>query len=105
MSRRNVLTPTGKSRHVCELCGEEILHDVVRVDGGSIYHMRCFNRHVGDGKDQLRECPTCQTLGALWSWDHSQWKECDVCKGTGYLAGPGSARGSGGQGPEPLTAC
>ena len=104
MSRRTVLAP-GKPRYACELCGEEILHDVARVDGGRIYHMRCFDQRVNSGKRELRACPTCQTLGALWNWDHSQWSECDVCKGTGYLAKGRSAGGTRGGGTEPLTAC
>jgi hypothetical protein len=104
MSRRNVLAQE-KPHYACELCGEEILHDVVRVDGGRIYHMRCFNQRVNAGKRELRECPTCQTLGALWNWDHSQWNECDVCKGTGYMAGGKPVRGSSRDGPEPLAAC
>ncbi len=104
MSRRNVLTP-GRSHHSCELCGEEILHDVVRVDAGRMYHMRCFNQHVNDGKRELSECPTCQTLGALWSWDHSQWSECNVCNGTGYLVGARSTRIARGSGPESRAAC
>ena len=84
MSRRNVLVP-GKPHYACELCGEEIQHDVARVDGGRIYHMSCFSRHHNGGSRELNECPTCQTLGALWSRDHSRWNECDVCRGTGYL--------------------
>ncbi len=84
MSRRNVLVP-GKPHYACELCGEEIRHDVVRVDGGRIYHMSCFSKHVNGGRRELNECPTCQTLGALWSRDDSRWNECDVCRGTGYL--------------------
>jgi hypothetical protein len=95
---------SGKAPYLCEVCGEEILHDVVRVDGGRIYHMRCFSQHLHAGKSDLRECPSCQTLGALWSWDHSQWKECTVCRGTGYLTreDAGTTRG---RGPEPLAAC
>ena len=61
MSRRNVLAQE-KPHLACELCCEEIVHDVVRVDGGRIYHMRCFNQRVNAGKRELRECPTCQTL-------------------------------------------
>jgi len=93
MSRRNVLAPA-KSIYASDLCGEEILHDVVRVDGGRIYHMRCFSKHVNGGGTVLRECPTCQTLGALWSWDHSRWNECDVCNGTGYVRRGMSGRAS-----------
>ncbi len=92
---------SGESRHACALCGEEIRHDVARIDGGRIYHMSCFSKHVSDGKTELRDCPACQTLGALWNWDHSQWYECDVCNGTGYRpsivandTGDGSAMGS-----------
>lgn len=66
MSRRNVLVP-GKPHYACELCGEEIRHDVVRVDGGRIYHMSCFSKHVNGGRRELNECPACQTLGALSS--------------------------------------
>jgi DnaJ-class molecular chaperone len=104
MSPNNSLEPL-RPTYACTLCGEEIQHDVVRVDGGRIYHMSCFNQKVNAGKRELRACPTCQTLGALWNWDHSEWTECDVCKGTGYLVGTQPIRGSRGQGPEPCTAC
>ncbi len=96
---------SSSSGYLCELCGEEIKHDVVRVDEGRIYHMRCFSQHINAGVRRLKECPTCQTLGALWNWDHSQWKECDVCKGTGYLPGGASSGTSRGRGTEPLEAC
>ena len=96
---------SSRSKYVCEVCGEEIMHDVVRVDEGRIYHMRCFSQHMNAGERRLKECPTCQTLGARWSWDHSQWKECDVCKGTGYLSGRASYGRPRGQRPEPLEAC
>jgi hypothetical protein len=104
VSRRNVLAQ-GKSHHSCELCGEEILHDVVRVDGGRIYHLRCFTQRVNGGRIALSECPSCQTLGALWSWDNSQWSECDVCNGTGYLRGTGTVGGNRGPGSESHAAC
>jgi len=81
------------------------MHDVVRVDGPLIYHLSCFNQRVGAGKRELMECPNCQTLGALWNWEHSRWNECDVCKGTGYLVKSQPFHGSRGLGAEPRAAC
>ena len=104
MSPNDSFEPS-RPNYTCELCGEEIQHDVVRVDGGRIYHMRCFNQKVNTGKRELRACPTCQTHGAVWNWDNSEWNECDVCKGTGYLVGAQPNRESLGQGPEPCAAC
>ncbi|HUI69526.1 MAG TPA: hypothetical protein VL354_03325 [Spirochaetia bacterium] len=102
MSQTNAPGPR-TSLYACELCGEEIRHDVARVDDGRIYHMRCFYKHLSGGTTGLKECPACQTLGALWSWDHSRWTECEVCNGTGYLSG--SPRGSGNQSDKRLAAC
>jgi len=84
MSRRSVLVP-GRHPYACRLCGENVVHDVVRVDGPHIYHMSCFNRHIAGGRRELRDCPDCRTLGALWRHDLLQWHECKVCGGTGYL--------------------
>jgi hypothetical protein len=104
MSPNNSLEPP-RTNYACELCGEAIQHDVVRVNGGRIYHMSCFNQKVNAGKRELGACPTSQTLGAWWNWDHSEWNECDVCNGTGYLVGAQPIRGSRDQGPEPCAAC
>jgi len=91
MSRRSVLI-SGPAEYVCELCGEKISHDVARIDGDRLYHLRCFSARLHEGAPGLHECPACRTLGALWSWDHAIWNECDVCSGTGYLAGRRPAR-------------
>lgn len=103
MSRRGFLTP-GRTSYTCELCGERIVHDVVRVDEGRIYHMSCFSRHMSQGRSELRECPACRTLGAQWSLDLSQWRECDECCGTGYVTTTEPLRSSRGSDVE-LAGC
>ena len=45
MSRKSVLS-TRRTVYVCELCGGEVSHDVVRVDEGRLCHLRCFRLHV-----------------------------------------------------------
>jgi hypothetical protein len=93
MSRKSVLA-TIRTGHVCELCGEEITHDVVRVDEGRIYHLRCFRLHVPEAEAGIYECPRCRTLGRWWDWGGKSWRECTVCGGSGYLAAPGEACGN-----------
>jgi hypothetical protein len=85
MSRTSVLTRV-KRLPVCEICGEEISHDVVRVDEGRIYHLRCFRRHLHEGEIGMQECPTCRTLGCGWDWRGHAWKPCARCGGGGYLS-------------------
>ena len=85
MSRKSVLTPT-PSHLACELCGEEITHDVARVDAGRLFHLRCFRSRIDGGRRALVECPACLTLGARWNAAASTWDECQTCSGTGYLS-------------------
>ena len=85
MSRRSVLSKE-KNRHTCGLCGQEITHDVVRIDEGQVYHMSCFSLHFSGGSRGLTECQSCRTLGALWNRHAAAWSECTACSGTGYLA-------------------
>ncbi len=49
------------------------------------YHMSWFNRHMAGDRGDLRDCPVCRTLGALWRRDLLEWYERRACKGTGYL--------------------
>jgi hypothetical protein len=93
MSRKSVLGST-RTSHACDLCGEEITHDVVRVDEGRIYHLRCFRRRVPPNEMGLYECPKCRTLGRVWDWGGKAWRECSLCAGSGYLAAHGEACGN-----------
>ena len=93
MSRKSVLS-TARSLHTCELCGAEISHDVVRVDEGRLYHLRCFRLHVPEGEVGIYECPKCRTLGRSWDWSGKSWRECTLCGGSGYLAASGEACGN-----------
>ncbi len=70
----------------CEICNEELLHDVARVDQGRLYHLRCFRLHVFEGDNGLYECPKCRTIGGTWSWTQSRWQCCTLCQGSGYLS-------------------
>jgi hypothetical protein len=85
MSRRSVLSAV-RPLHLCELCGEEVSHDVVRIDEGRLYHLRCFRMHVSGGEAAICECPGCSTLGRSWDWVGKHWRTCAVCNGSGYLA-------------------
>jgi hypothetical protein len=93
MSRKSVLSAT-RTLHRCELCGEEVSHDVVRVDEGRLYHLRCFRLHVSEAEVGIFECPSCSTLGRSWDWVGKHWRECPACNGSGYLAAPGEACGN-----------
>ncbi|MGA2381492.1 MAG: hypothetical protein ABSG85_19510 [Spirochaetia bacterium] len=93
MSRKSVLTSM-RTLHLCELCGDEITHDVVRVDEGRIYHFRCFRRHVPEMELGFYECPKCRTLGRCWDWSGKSWRACTLCAGSGYLAAHGEACGN-----------
>jgi hypothetical protein len=93
MSRKSVLA-ANRTLHTCELCGDEITHDVVRVDEGRVYHLRCFRRRVPENEMGLYECPTCRTLGRCWDWGGRSWRECTLCAGSGYLAAQGEACGN-----------
>ncbi len=93
MSRKSVLAvKTGLQ--ACELCGEEITHDVVRVDEGRIYHLRCFRQRVPEAEMGLYECPKCRTLGRVWQWGARTWRTCTLCSGSGYLAAAGESCGN-----------
>ena len=85
MAEESVLTPT-RNNFECEHCGEEILNDAARVDGGHIFHLSCFGASVGGGRHKLQVCPGCYTLGARWNQDSSDWEECQACEGAGYLS-------------------
>ena len=85
MSRSSVLTKTPVGI-TCHMCGDEITHDVVKVDGGSICHLRCFRRRVPEAEIGLYECPKCLTLGCTWDWAGRAWRSCTLCGGGGYLA-------------------
>lgn len=93
MSRKSVLSAKA-TVHSCELCGEEILHDVVRVDEGRMYHLRCFRKHVHDEEIGLYECPKCRTLGCTWDWMAKAWRACTLCDGCGYLSASGESCGN-----------
>lgn len=93
MSRKSVLS-AARSLHACELCGVEISHDVVRVDEGRLFHLRCFRLHVPEAEVGLYECPKCRTLGRAWDWSGRSWRDCTVCGGSGYLAASGEACGN-----------
>ena len=93
MSRKSVLAAR-TTTHFCELCGEEISHDVVRVDEGRMYHLRCFRRHVHDDEIGLYECPKCRTLGSTWDWMAKAWRACRLCGGSGYLSAAAEACGN-----------
>jgi hypothetical protein len=93
MPSKSVLTAVRRVP-VCELCGEAISHDVVRVDEGRIFHLRCFRRHVQPGEIGMQECPSCRTLGARWDWRGRAWRSCPTCGGSGYLAAAEEACGS-----------
>jgi len=93
MSRKSVLTSM-RTLHLCELCGDEITHDVVRVDEGRIYHFRCFRRHGPEMELGFYECPKCRTLGRCWDWSGKSWRACTLCAGSGYLAAHGEACGN-----------
>jgi len=93
MSRKSVLSAP-RTLHVCELCGVEVYHDVVRVDEGRLYHLRCFRMHVPEAEVGIFECPRCHTLGRSWDWTSKAWRECTLCGGGGYLADPGEACGN-----------
>ena len=87
--------PAGVKRTVaCEICAEEISHDVVRVDEGRVYHLRCFRRHVHGEEIGLFECPKCRTLGSSWDWRGHAWRACTLCGGSGYLAAGDEACGN-----------
>ncbi len=85
MSRTSILAAI-RQVHVCELCGEAISHDVVRIDEGRIYHLRCFRRHLQAGEMGMEECPACRTLGSSWDWRGRAWQSCPSCGGSGYLS-------------------
>jgi hypothetical protein len=93
MSRERV-PASERARHVCGLCGDEISHDVVRVDGGRIYHLRCFRMHVPEAEVGMYECPKCRTLGRSWDWSGRSWRDCSLCGGSGYLAASSKACGN-----------
>ncbi len=93
MSRTSVLAAV-RTAHACDLCGEEITHDVVRVDEGRIYHLRCFRRYLPGGALGLFECPKCRTMGCTWEWAEKSWRTCTLCNGGGYLSAPGDACGN-----------
>ncbi len=93
MSRKSVLS-TPRTRHVCERCGEEISHDVVRIDEGRLYHLSCFRMLVPGPEIGILECPQCHTMGRYWDWTGKAWRECTACGGGGYLADPGEACGN-----------
>lgn len=93
MSRGSVLG-TNRAVHACELCGEEISHDVVRIDEGRVYHLRCFRRYVPEAEVGLYECPKCRTLGRTWDWSARAWRTCGLCNGGGYLSAPGETCGN-----------
>jgi len=93
MSRKSVLS-TARLLHVCELCGDEISHDVVRVDEGRLYHLRCFRLRVPEAEVGIYECPKCRTLGRAWDWSGKSWRDCTICGGSGYLAASGEACGN-----------
>ena len=92
MSRTSILAAV-RQVHVCELCGEAISHDVVRIDEGRIYHLRCFRRHLQAGEMGMEECPACRTLGSRWDWRGRVWQSCPSCGGSGYLSGADEACG------------
>ena len=94
MSHTGVLTTVTRS-YFCELCGEVISHDVVRVDEGRIYHLRCFRRHLHKGEMGMQECPACRTLGCCWNWRGHAWQPCATCGGSGYLASAEEVCGTG----------
>jgi len=77
---------TGRPMPRCGQCGESISHDVARVDGGRIYHLRCFRQQVSEMDLGLYECPKCLTLGRTWDRVGRCWQVCILCAGNGYLA-------------------
>jgi hypothetical protein len=88
---RNSVLAAVRQVHVCELCGEPISHDVVRIDEGRIYHLSCFRRHLHPGEFGMEECPSCRTLGSTWDWRARAWQSCPTCAGSGYLSVPDAA--------------
>jgi predicted RNA-binding Zn-ribbon protein involved in translation (DUF1610 family) len=92
MSRISVLSRSATLPR-CGSCGNDITHDVVRVDEGSVFHVRCYHKGAGDEDRALFECPKCHTIGRTWHWRRLEWMTCDLCQGSGYLsASPGVSR-------------
>jgi len=89
-------TAAGTCTLHCEACGDGITHDVVRVDEGHLYHLRCFRNAMGASGSALYECPRCMTIGSYRAGPRG-WSDCELCAGLGYLAVGGREEDAGGR--------
>jgi hypothetical protein len=87
MSRKSVLSRRA-GPPACDACGEDITDDVVRVEEGRVYHVRCYHESIRGQERSLYECPKCHTFGGVWSRRGREWRICNLCMGSGYLVPP-----------------